>query len=72
MLPTGGSVPKVLESHTKGRKAIRIIDIVRKENSMTEEQKKRAKFMIKNICPYCLETDCDLWEFEEDVLKCPI
>jgi hypothetical protein len=39
---------------------------------MTEEQKKRAKYMIENICPYCLEADCDLWESEEDVLKCPI
>ena len=30
----GGSVPRGLESHTKERKEIRIIDIVRKESSM--------------------------------------
>ena len=33
-LPTGGSVPKGLESHTKERKEIRIIDIVRNEIKM--------------------------------------
>ena len=35
---TGGSVPRGLESHTKERKEIRIIDIARKENSMTDKE----------------------------------
>ena len=39
MLPTGGSVPKGLESHTKERKVIKITDIARKENSMTDKEK---------------------------------
>ena len=38
-LLTGGSVPKGLESHTKERKVIRITDIARKKNSMTNNEK---------------------------------
>jgi hypothetical protein len=34
---TGGSAPRVLESLIKVRKVIRITDIVRKENSMTDK-----------------------------------
>jgi len=34
----GGSVPKGLESLMKVRKEIRIIDIARKENSMTDKE----------------------------------
>lgn len=39
---------------------------------MTDEQRKRARYMIEHICPYCFEFDCDLWESEEEVLECPI
>lgn len=49
-LPTGGSVPKGLESHTKERKEIRIIDIARKENSMTDvEIPESIKIITKEI-----------------------
>ena len=57
-LLTGGSVPKGLESPMKERKVIRIIDIVRKENSMS-----------RSDCPYydenasvCDDGDCGCCE----------
>ena len=51
-LPTGGSVPKVLENPMKERNVIRIIDIVRKENSMDKVQKIREEVEKLHGNPY--------------------
>jgi hypothetical protein len=48
----GGSVPKVLESPMKVRKVIRIIDIARKENSMTQQE-------LINVFKYIVKK-CDM------------
>ena len=38
----GGNVPKVLKSPMKGRKVIRIIDIVKKEKAYDRQREKRT------------------------------
>jgi hypothetical protein len=43
----GGSVPMGLESPTKERKVIRIIDIVRKENSMADKVQKIREEVVR-------------------------
>jgi hypothetical protein len=59
LLLTGGNVPKVLESPMKARKVTRITDIVRKENSMTDKEKKRTINKILTVVRKVLSrTNC--------------
>lgn len=54
-LLTGGSVPKGLESPMKERKVIRITDIVRKENSMTDKEKLEKLMKLADTMYYAAQ-----------------
>ena len=72
----GGSVLKDLESPTKERKVIRIIDIVRKENSMTDKEKLdaiRAEIhRLVDVRGYDREMANDLFTFMDSLPNEPV
>jgi hypothetical protein len=76
MLLTGGSVPKGLESPMKKRKVIRIIDIVRKENDMTDKEKLdaiRAEIhRLVDVRGYDREMANDLFAFMDSLPNKPV
>ena len=75
-LPTGGSVPKVLENRMKVRKVIRITDIVRNKNSMTDKEKLEAIraeiHRLVEIRGYDVEMANDLFAFMDSLPNEPI
>jgi len=68
MLPIGGSVPKGLESPMKERKVIRIIDIARKENSMTKFEDV-LETILEEYARRDSEGEFDTWEETDAFVK---
>lgn len=66
-LPTGMSVPKGLESHTKERKVTRITDIAKKENNSMTDKVQKIREAVENRYEYWKEKESNSHSIESEI-----